>query len=179
MSRRYNFRQSQEILRVNPKTFARWLREAGIDPEEQIDKFDPRQKWLTDEQILMLAQEHGRVVDFPDQEQAEETHDTTTLTTLREQLFALEQQLTHRFDQLDARLTSLLTELQLVRLSAPPPPQERPPAPATQTQIAASASTLTSTSTHSPRPTSKTRSKRKKTKAKQALPDTWDLREGR
>jgi hypothetical protein len=171
MDRTFNFRQSQELLQVDPKTFGRWLEKAQIDPKKQVNRADPRQKWLTEEQLRMLAREHGRELPPLDQEDAPEPRPEVILTTVDERLFALEQQLTHRFDQLDARLEQLLAELQQARASAPP--QERPPAPAPRARMASSASASTSstpTPTAPPKPTAKKRGKRK-TKARN-LPRT-------
>lgn len=127
MDRTFNFRQSQELLQVDPKTFGRWLEKAQIDPEKQVNRADPRQKWLTEEQLRMLAKEHGRELPPLDQEDEPEPRPALILTTVDERLFALEQLLTHRFDQLNARLEQLLTELQRARASTPP--QEHPPKP--------------------------------------------------
>ncbi len=177
MDRIFNFRQSQELLKVDPKTFSRWLAKAHIDPAKQVNRADPRQKWLTEEQILMLAREHGRDVQFPppDQEDEPEPRPAAILTTVDERLFALEQKVTHRFDQLDARLEHVLTELQ--RILALASPQARQPAPAPRARNAApaaSASTTTPstrTTTAPPKPTAKKRGKRK-AKARKLLPGT-------
>ena len=48
MDRRFNFRQCQELLQVDPKTFSRWLQKAHIDPSQQVNRADPRQKWLSE-----------------------------------------------------------------------------------------------------------------------------------
>src|SRR5579871_283905 len=122
MDRIFNFRQSQELLKVDPKTFSRWLARAHIDPSKQVNRADPRQKWLTEEQILMLAREHGRDVQLPpaDQEEEPEPRPAAILTTVEERLFALEQKVTHGFDQLNARIEHVLAELQRLRASVPP-----------------------------------------------------------
>lgn len=173
MDRTFNFRQSQELLNVDPKTFSRWLQKAHIDASQQINRADPRQKWLTEEQILMLAKEHGREVQLPplDEEEEPEPRPAVILTTVDERLFALEQQLTHRFDQLDARLEQLLAELQRIRAASP---QERPPTPALRASNKApaiSASTPVTTTTAPPKLTRPARSKRK-AKARKKLPGT-------
>ena len=113
MSRTFNFRQSQELLQVDPKTFSKWLKQAGIDPSKQVNAADPRQKWLTEEQILILARDHGREVHFPplDQEDKQEPPAAIILTTVDEGLAALEQQITHRFDQVEAQLRTAITAI--------------------------------------------------------------------
>jgi hypothetical protein len=175
MDRTFNFRQSQELLQVDPKTFSRWLEKAHIDPSKQVNRADPRQKWLTEEQILLLAKEHGRDVQLPpaDQEDEPEPRPAAILTTVDERLFALEQKVTHRFDQLDARMEHVLAELQRIRVSASP--QNLPTAPAPRARNAApsaSASTTPSTRTAAPpKPTAKKRGKRK-AKARKLLPGT-------
>lgn len=101
MSRTFNFGQSQELLQVDPKTFARWLKKAKIDPSKQINLADPRKKFLTEEQILMLAKDHGRTVHFPPPDQEDET------AALHDRLAALEQEMIRRFDQVTGLLASL------------------------------------------------------------------------
>ena len=178
MDRIFNFRQSQELLKVDPKTFSRWLAKAHIDPEKQVNRADPRQKWLTEEQLLMLAREHGRDVQLPPEDQEEASAPpAVVLSTLEERLFALERKMMHGFDQLNARIVLLLAEVQRLRASAPP--QARQPAPAPRARNAApsaSASASTATpSTHTttapPKPTAKKRGKRK-AKARKLLPGT-------
>jgi chromosome segregation ATPase len=44
-------------------TLRQWCKAAGIDLEQQKSLADPRQKWLTDEQVKLLAQAHGRILD--------------------------------------------------------------------------------------------------------------------
>jgi hypothetical protein len=171
MDRTFNFRQSQELLQVDPKTFSRWLAKAHIDPAKQINRADPRQKWLTEEQILMLAKEHDRDVQLPPRNEEDgPAAPAAILTTVDERLFALEQQVTHRFDQLDASLQELLAELQRIRVSASP--QHRPTAPAPHAKNAATASTSTSRPGAPPKSTAKKRGKRKATKARKPLPGT-------
>lgn len=159
MNRKYNFRQSQELLQVDPKTFGRWLEKAHIDPSKQINRADPRQKWLTEEQLRMLAREHGRELPSPDQEDEPEPRPAVILTTVDERLFALEQLLTHRFDQLDARLEQLLAQLQRARVS---PTTGTPIRSSPRTRIAAPSTPTTVP----PKPTAKKRGKRT-AKAKQ------------
>jgi len=87
----------------------------------------------------------------------------TLIADVRRDLEQPEQLPTYRFDQLDVRLEQLLAELQRARASALP--QERPPTPAPRARMAPSASASTP-----PKPTAKKRSKRK-TKARN-LPRT-------
>ena len=173
MDRTFNFRQSQELLKVDPKTFSRWLAKAHIDPAKQVNRADPRQKWLTEEQLLMLAREHGRDVQLPPEDQEEASAPpAVVLSTLEERLFALERKMMHGFDQLNARIVLLLAEVQRLRASAPP--QARQPAPAPRARNAApsaSASTATRTTTAPPKPTAKKRGKRKG-RARKLLPGT-------
>ncbi len=143
MSRRYNFSQSQVLLDVNPKTFQKWLEEANIDPEEQRDKFDPRQKLLSEEQILLLAKAHDREVHFPAPEQPDEAHTDSMLAALSQRIDRLEQQITHRFDQLDADL-AILRAL-LVDCGRTPAPVSAQGAPAASTPIVKAVSPLART----------------------------------
>ena len=107
MCRTFNFKQSQTLLDVDPKTFARWLKKAGIDPSKQINLADPREKYLTEEQILMLAKEHGREVHFPPEEQSEDTKAEVSLATLNERLTMLEQGIVQRLEEMTGLLASL------------------------------------------------------------------------
>ena len=107
MSRTYNFGQSQKLLQVDPKTFARWLKKAKIDPSKQINLADPRKKFLTEEQILMLAKDHGREVHFPPLDQEEKAEQKASLAPLQDRLAALEQEMIRRFDQVTELLASL------------------------------------------------------------------------
>ena len=107
--RTYNFRQSREFLQVDPKTFDRWLEKAKI--HKLINLADSREKLLTEEQILMLAQAHGRDVHFPASEQSEDAKASVTLATLDERLSALEQMIAHRFDQVEEQVRTLIADL--------------------------------------------------------------------
>lgn len=60
MSRTYTFNQCYELLNVDPKTFRGWLQEAGIDPDHQVSRADRRVRFLTQEQLDVLAEAHGR-----------------------------------------------------------------------------------------------------------------------
>jgi hypothetical protein len=114
MSQTFNFKQSQEILQVDPKTFSKWLKQAGIDPSKQVNLADPREKFLTEEQILMLARDHGREVHFPtlDQETEPTPPAAVILTTVDERLAVLEQMITQRFDQVEAQLRTAIAVFQ-------------------------------------------------------------------
>jgi hypothetical protein len=127
MSQTFNFKQSQEILRVDPKTFSKWLKQAGIDPNRQINLADPREKFLTEEQILMLARDHGREVHFPtlDQEAEPAPPATVILTTVDERLAMLEQLIIQRFDQVEAQLRTVITSFHHGSVKPTPPPQEQ------------------------------------------------------
>jgi chromosome segregation ATPase len=56
--KRYTLSECYEVLQVDPKTFRGWLEKAGIVP--QVSKADPRVKYLSEEQLRYLAQEHER-----------------------------------------------------------------------------------------------------------------------
>ena len=122
--RSYNVTQTLALLKVDPKTFARWLKKERIDLSEQINPADPREKLLTDEQILLLAQKHGRTVHFPALEQSEGAKDSVTLATLNERLSALEQVIARRLDQVEEQVRTLIADLE----QAIPSPREHPPA---------------------------------------------------
>jgi hypothetical protein len=186
MSRRFNFSQSVDLLHTNSKTFLKWLAEDGIDASKQRDHADPRQKYVTEEQLISIAKKRDIELHLPDPDRKPESSATRILAAVNERFAALEQHMAGRFDQLageihtvladlrsdleqpirhidqlDARLEHLLAELQRARASAPP--QEHPPTPAPRARIAAAAPTP-------PKPTAKKRGKRK-TKAKN-LPRT-------
>jgi predicted nucleic acid-binding Zn-ribbon protein len=46
-------------------TLRQWCEKANIDMEQQKSLADPRQKWLTEEQLQHLALTHGRLLDQP------------------------------------------------------------------------------------------------------------------
>jgi hypothetical protein len=96
MSRTYNLAQSQKLLRVDTKTFNKWLEKAKITPEQ--DAYDTRQKLLTYEQLVMLADLHKRPrPSLPEEAPSEEE---VTLTTLDKRLTTLEQLIIQRLDAL-------------------------------------------------------------------------------
>jgi hypothetical protein len=200
MSRRFNFTQCITMLHTNSKTFLKWLAEDGIDASKQRDPADPRQKYVTEEQLTSIAKKREIELHLPDPDRKPESSATRILAAVNERFAALEQEMAHRFDQmeaqlsvfmidvrheleqpgqqptrhfdqLDARLKELLVELQRIRASTPS--QERPTALAPRARIAptASASTPSTTTPAPPKPTAKKRSKRK-TRARKDLPGT-------
>src|SRR6266536_2327087 len=54
-------------LNISLFTLRQWCAQADINLEQQRSKADPRQKWLTDQQLQQLAEEHGRILDQPAQ----------------------------------------------------------------------------------------------------------------
>ena len=87
MSHRFNFCKSQALLHVDPKTFGSWLKKAAIDPATQVNLADPRERYLTEEQLRRLAAEHGRELPPLDQENVPET--PVAFATVEERLAAL------------------------------------------------------------------------------------------
>ena len=78
----YNFKRCREFLDADAKTFSKWLVKAKIDPKKQVNLADPRERYLTEEQIIMLADEHGRPrPTFPEEDEPE-PQATVTLATL-------------------------------------------------------------------------------------------------
>jgi hypothetical protein len=58
MKQRYMLTECYEVLQVDPKTFRRWMEKANITP--QVSKADDRVKYLTQEQLRELAEQHER-----------------------------------------------------------------------------------------------------------------------
>ena len=141
--RTYNLKQSREFLQVDPKTFDRWLKKAKIN--KPINLADTREKLLTEEQILMLAQAHGRKVHFPASEQSEDAKDPVTLATLEERLSALEQMIARRFDQVEEQVRTLIADLQRDLAQAIRLTREHPPAAPKRAAQVASTPTRVST----------------------------------
>ncbi len=56
----YTLNECSQLLHVDAKTFRRWLDEAGINPDNQVSRADRRVRFLTQAQVEMLAEEHGR-----------------------------------------------------------------------------------------------------------------------
>jgi hypothetical protein len=71
MTKTYTFSECYDILRVDPKTFRRWLEKAGINPDEQVSRVDNRIRYLTQEQVERLAKDHGRSLQAVEQRPAE------------------------------------------------------------------------------------------------------------
>jgi len=104
MMHTYNKDQSRKLLKVDAKTFDKWLAKAKIIPEP--DAYDTRQKLLTYEQIVMLADLHKRPrPPLPEEDEPEPAD--VTLATLDERLNALEHLITQRFADLQHELTNL------------------------------------------------------------------------
>ena len=101
MSRTFNFRQSRELLRVDPKTFQKWLQKADIDPTKQVNLADSRERYLTEEQLTLLAKQHGRTL--PPLDSQPELPATMTADMLAERLALLEHEITQHFKRLEAQ----------------------------------------------------------------------------
>jgi hypothetical protein len=178
--RRFNFRRSQELLNVDPKTFGRWLKQADIDPSQQIDRADPRQRFLTEEQLRQLADEHGR--ELPpslDQEDAHDTSDAAAASAVSERLAEFEVRMTLHFQALETQqrqmlqiLADLHADLQrlLENQERTLPPQPEPMSAASNGRKASSSSAAKATVASSPSRNS-ARKPAKKTKGKR-LPRT-------
>ena len=123
---RYNLTKAREILQVDAKTFVRWLKQDGIEP--QINPADPREKLLTPEQILLLGQGHGRTVHFPAPEQLEGAHASLALDKLDERLSALERVITRRLDQVEEHFCTLIGDLRRDLAQTTPSPRVHSPA---------------------------------------------------
>jgi hypothetical protein len=106
MSRTFNFRESRELLRVDPKTFQKWLQKAGIDRTQQKSLADSRERYLTKEQLILLAKEHGRTL--PPLESQPEPPATVTAAMLTEGLVKLEQETIQHFKRLEAQGLQIL-----------------------------------------------------------------------
>lgn len=109
MSRTFSFRQSRELLRVDPKTFLKWLQKAGIDPARQVNLADTRERYLTEEQLAMLAKQHGRTLPTLDREP--DPPQPVTFAMLVERLDLLEQKIDLHFEQQE---TQGLVALQII-----------------------------------------------------------------
>ena len=110
MSRTFNFRESRELLRVDPKTFQKWLQKAGIDPDSQKSLADERERYLTEEQLTLLAKEHGRTL-LPLESQPESPA-TVTAALLAEQMALLEQEIALHFKRLEAQGLQIIADFQ-------------------------------------------------------------------
>jgi hypothetical protein len=101
MGRTFNFRQSRELLHVDPKTFQKWLQKAEIDANQQVNLADSRERYLTEEQLTLLAKQHGRTL--PPLNSQPELPATVTFAMLAEQLTLFEQEFTQYFKRLEAQ----------------------------------------------------------------------------
>jgi hypothetical protein len=178
MSRRFNYTECVELLDTNFKTFKNWLKEDGI--EQQQNRADARAKYLTEEQLVAMARKREIALHLPDPERKPESASARVLAGMDSRLSAFEQQISGRFDQVDAQLqalaeikrdlTQLLAELQRVRAPAAPPAAT--PAPAPRASIASPANSTAPRTTTPPRLTRPARRKRQG-KARKQLPATF------
>jgi hypothetical protein len=106
MSRTFNFRQSRELLRVDPKTFQKWLQKADIDSTKQVNLADSRERYLTEDQLTLLAKQHGRTL--PPLDNQPELPATVTAAMLAERLALLEQEITQHFRRLEVQGLEIL-----------------------------------------------------------------------
>ncbi len=140
MNRRFNFSQCVTLLDTNFKTFKRWLTEDGIDAEQQQNRADSREKYLTEDQLVAMARKREIPLQLPEERKGESTSAKILagLAGVDSRITTLEQQITGRFDQVDTQLAQLqtLAEIQhqmeqlmaeVQRLRTSTPPQERPP----------------------------------------------------
>ncbi len=111
MPETFNFRRSCQLLQINPKSFQEWLKKAGIDPHTQVNRADPREKYLTKEQLLQLAELHGRTLP-PLDDDVEQPGEAMTIEALAEQLGASQRQHAARFDQMEGLLLQIVPLLQ-------------------------------------------------------------------
>lgn len=110
MSHTYNLAQSQKLLRVDTKTFNKWLEKADIIPDQ--DAYDTRQKLLTYEQLVMLADLHKRPRPPLPKEETPSAEEVT-LAMLDKRLTTLEQLIIQRFDALGRELAEM-TQMQRI-----------------------------------------------------------------
>lgn len=112
MADTFTFTESCELLQTNAKTFKGWLEKAHIDANQQIDLADPRKKFLTREQLVLLARQHGRTL--PSLEVA--THKqqmTVTPDMIMEAIAGLQSsttQIHQSLQQIETLLQTLLTQ---------------------------------------------------------------------
>ena len=111
ISNTFNFSESCRLLQTNPKTFQAWLKKAGIDSNTQINLADPRERYLTREQLVMLAEQHGRIL--PPLEDQTESSTEVTFATLTEQVKAVEQVVLRRFDLIEEMLQRILSHVSI------------------------------------------------------------------
>lgn len=82
MADSYILSECHKLLHTNPKTFQRWLTEAGIDSEKQKNLSDPRKKMITKAQLQMIAQTHGITLPTLDERASPETSPLAQITEL-------------------------------------------------------------------------------------------------
>ncbi len=111
MSRRFNFTQCINLLHTNSKTFLKWLAEDGIDASKQIDRADPRQKYVTEEQLISMAKKRDIELHLPDDRKPESSA-TRILAAVNERFAALEQQISTRLDEIEERFDRVEAQLQ-------------------------------------------------------------------
>lgn len=103
--RTFTFKECYELLKINPKSFLEWLKRAGIDPSAQVDQYDPRKKFLTKSQLLLLAKAHSRILPPLDDDVEQPAVTVETLAEqverLASQLSTFQQETTQRFDLVD------------------------------------------------------------------------------
>ena len=109
----FTIKESIELLTTNPKTFKEWLRKAKIDTSTQINLADPREKYLTRDQLHLLARQHGRTL--PAWIDEDEPPAPMTVEQLAEQITVFQQQVTQRLDALqETMLQHVVSQLQEV-----------------------------------------------------------------
>lgn len=116
---KFTFKVCCQLLQISPKSFLGWLKKAGIDPEKQRDRFDPRKKYLYRDQLEVLAVAHGRLLpsELDDSAEAESTP-VVTVEMLAGQLAALRQQVDQMGQiviQLPPQLEEIATSLREVQ----------------------------------------------------------------
>jgi hypothetical protein len=101
----FNLRTCHELLKTNPKTFHRWLHQAGIQPQENLA--DPRELLVMKADVITLAQQHNR--ELPDWFHQEDTEPPVpiSLEGVAERVVAFEQQAIQRFDQVERILDQI------------------------------------------------------------------------
>ncbi len=130
----YNKAQCLKLLKVDAKTFDRWLKKANITPEP--DTYDTRQKLITYEQLVLLADLHKRPrPPLPKEDEPESAE--VTPATLDKRLAALEQMITQRLDAIGRELAALAQRIPSSRDSQTS--TKTPAAPATTAPVGSSA----------------------------------------
>jgi len=104
MSKRYTFEECYIMLDVHPKTFRRWLKDDKINT--QTSKADKRIKFLTEEQVKQLAQQHDKPWP-PVAAQEQEVIPVTAYKLLQEQIA----QITKQTEEISATLATLQTRI--------------------------------------------------------------------